>query len=158
MEECIERIAYRKEREEKNCHQVDHLGTRFCSLGYFYCELIFKADSTRAPTPDHQNIRNQIIQMNNEQIFEIARAVKFDLKFVELDDDYFTNTSDDVDELLAQNADLHNWKHAHSGLKFVSAKISSHTRSRLTGAPFPERVFNRITIKVHFPRTIDALA
>ena len=153
----IERIAFRKENELKNLNEPSHIGTRYISLGLYYCELSFKADTSRTPTKEQNDLKDRIMAMTNPQIFELARIAKFDVPYVELDDDYFSNRNDEVDELFANNPDFIEWKNAYH-LRLVSSTILVHNRSRLTGSPFPERYFNRITLKLHFPRIIDNLA
>ena len=153
----VERIAFRKENELKNHEEPSHIGTRYISLGLYYCELSFKADTSRTPTKDQIDLKEKIMAMTNPQIFELARIAKFDVPYVELDDDYYSNRNDEVDELFAKNPDVIEWRHAYK-IRFVSSTILVHNRSRLTGSPFPERYFNRITLKIHFPRPIDSLA
>ena len=154
----VERIAFRKDIEIKNRDKNDHVGTRFISLGHYYCEISFKADTTRTPTQEQTMLKDQIMSLTNAQIFEIARIAKFDIPYVEIEDDYFTNRTDSIDEYFGSNPDITLWKNSYNGLRLVSATILSHERSKLTGSPFPERVFNRITIKIHFPRIFDQIA
>lgn len=153
----IERIAFRKENEMKNLNEPSHIATRYISLGLYYCELSFKSDTSRAPTKEQLDLRERIMSMTNTQIFELARIAKFDIPYVELDDDYFSNRNDEVDELFASNPEFIEWRRVYH-IRLVSSTILTHSRSKLTGSPFPERVFNRITLKIHFPRTIDKLA
>ena len=154
----VERIAFRKDNDMRNRDKNDHIGSRYISLGYYYCEIAFKADTSRTPTQDQVNLKDRIMTLTNAQIFEIARIAKFDIPYVEIEDDYFTNRSDDINEYFCSNPDIREWKKAYEGLRLMSSTIMAHDRSKLTGSPFPERVFNRITLKLHFPRLTDQLA
>ena len=153
----VERIAFRKENDAKNKDQNCHIGTRYISLGLYYCELTLRADTSRTPTEAQNDLKDRVMSMTNTQIFELARIAKFDIPYVELDNDYYSNRNDEVDEYFSNNPDVLEWKHAYLGMRIVSSTILAHSRSKLTGSPFPERTFNRITLKLHFPRPIDQL-
>ena len=90
--------------------------------------------------------------MNEEQIYDITRTLKFSLHYVKHDSDYSSNSDEEEVHLtLLTNNELKNWATIHPGLKYNHAHIVSHNRSKLTGYPLPERVFNKIVLVISLP-------
>ena len=92
--------------------------------------------------------------MNEEQVFEIARTLKFNVHLTKPDNDYAVNSDEEeVHAQLVTNSDFHQWTVTYPGLTFSKVSIVSHNRSKLTGPPLPERVFNKIKVRINFPKT-----
>ena len=92
--------------------------------------------------------------MSDEQIYEIARALKFSVHYAKHDFDYCSNSDEEEVHLsLLCNPDFKQWATTYPGLRFLRVFIIAHNRSKLTGAPLPERVFNKIVVKIRFPET-----
>lgn len=97
--------------------------------------------------------------MSEEQIFEIARTLKFNVSYIKPDNEYFVNSDEEEVHLqLITNKDFKQWSTTYPGLIFSKVQIIAHGRSKLTGPPLPERVFNKIIVRINLPeisRPID---
>ena len=90
--------------------------------------------------------------MNEEQVFELARTLKFNVHYVKPDNEYFVNSDEEEVHLqLTTNKDFKQWATTYPGLTFTKVQIVAHGRSKLTGPPLPERVFNKISVRISLP-------
>ena len=149
-----ERNALKKDNISKFNDDVKHIGTRYTSLGQYYCQLTILSEDkpTAQNKPDFNNLSNHFEQMSDEQIYDLARTLKFNVHYVKHDSDFSSNSDEEEVHLtLLTNNDFKNWATIHPGLKYNRAHIVSHNRSKLTGYPFPERIFNKIVVTVNLP-------
>ena len=131
-----------------------HIGTRYTSLGHYFCQITILADNEPNPRnqADFNNLKSLFSQLSDEQVFEIARTLKFKVHYLKFDSDFHSNPDEEeVHLILTTNPNLKQWATIYPGLKFVKAYIVAHNRSKLTGPPLPERVFNKVVVKINIP-------
>ena len=108
---------------------------------------------TEQNQPDFNNISNIFSQMNDEQIYELTRTLKFNVHYIEHDTDFISNSDEEEVHLtLLTNNDFKNWATIHPGLKYSHVHIVSHNRSKLTGYPLPERIYNKLVVNISLPK------
>ena len=150
-----ERNALKKANEAFYQDDATHIGTRYTSLGHYYCQITILSDEKPVPEnqADFNNLKVLFEQMSEEQIFEIAKTLKFTIHYAKHDPDYYSNSDEEeVHLILMHNVDFKHWASTHPGLKFIKAYIIGHSRSKLTGSPLPERVFNKMVVKINVPK------
>ena len=156
----MERLAFKKAVAAKFNDDDTYIGTRYCSLGHYFCQFsIFAKESPTAQNvTDYNNIRNIFTQMGNKQVYDLVRTIKFNIPFVKYDSEFCrTSRREEADPILLKNEDYEQWTTTHPGLKFNEVYIVAHDRSKLTGAPYPERIFNKIVLILDFPENSNPI-
>ena len=156
----MERFALKKAVAAKFSDDDTYIGSRYCSLGHYFCQ--FSIFASESPTPrnvaDYNNIKNIFAQMGNKQVYDLVRTIKFNVPFVKFDSEFCRiSERDEADPVLLKNEDYQQWLNTHPGLKFHEVYIAAHDRSKLTGAPYPERIFNKIVLILDFPENINPI-
>ena len=146
-----------KKSNESLYHEDDkHIGTRYTSLGHYFCQLTFTAADKPVSEnkADYKNLSTLFAQLTDEQLYEMTRTIKFNVSYAKHDVDYHSNSDEEeVHAILLTNSDLEQWATTYPGLRFNRVQIIAHSRSKLTGPPLPERVFNKILVKLTIPAT-----